>query len=80
MAQAFHAIYEKGVLRPITPLNLRESVEVIGTLEETKSDPKDTRPSDPLLGLLANEADLLDAVLEDAMTARERHPFRAHHD
>jgi predicted DNA-binding antitoxin AbrB/MazE fold protein len=35
MSQEFHAIYENGVLRPITPLNLPESVEVAGTLEET---------------------------------------------
>lgn len=35
MSQEFHAIYENGVLRPITPLNLPESVEVSGTLEET---------------------------------------------
>lgn len=77
MGQAFHAIYENGVLRPITPLNLPESVEVIGTLETTKSEQSHLRSSDPLLGLLADEADLLDAVLDDAMTARERHPFRA---
>jgi predicted DNA-binding antitoxin AbrB/MazE fold protein len=35
MSQEFHAIYENGVLRPITPLNLPESVEVAGTLAET---------------------------------------------
>jgi predicted DNA-binding antitoxin AbrB/MazE fold protein len=35
MSQEFHAIYENGVLRLITPLHLQESVEVSGTLEET---------------------------------------------
>lgn len=37
MSQEFHAIYENGVLRPITPLNLPESVEVAGTLEEANT-------------------------------------------
>jgi predicted DNA-binding antitoxin AbrB/MazE fold protein len=35
MSQEFQAIYENGVLRPITPLNLPESAEVAGTLRET---------------------------------------------
>jgi predicted DNA-binding antitoxin AbrB/MazE fold protein len=35
MSQDFHAIYENGVLRPITPLNLPESSVVAGKLEET---------------------------------------------
>jgi predicted DNA-binding antitoxin AbrB/MazE fold protein len=32
MSQEFHAIYEHGILRPLTPLNLPESVEVAVTL------------------------------------------------
>lgn len=35
MSQEFQAIYEHGVLRPITPLNLPESAEVTGTLQVT---------------------------------------------
>lgn len=31
MSQEFHAVYEHGVLRPLTPLNLPESAEVVGT-------------------------------------------------
>lgn len=34
MSQEFHAIYENGVLRPITPLNLPESAEVEGTVQQ----------------------------------------------
>src|SRR3954468_2445682 len=35
MNQQFHAIYEDGVLRLITPVNLPERAEVTGTLEST---------------------------------------------
>ncbi len=34
MSQEFHAIYENGVLRPLTPLNLPELAQVAGTIEE----------------------------------------------
>ncbi len=34
MSQQFHAIYENGVLRPLTPLQLPDSAEVVGTVEE----------------------------------------------
>jgi predicted DNA-binding antitoxin AbrB/MazE fold protein len=34
MPQEFHAIYEHGVLRPLTPLNLPESAQVSGTLHQ----------------------------------------------
>jgi predicted DNA-binding antitoxin AbrB/MazE fold protein len=36
MSQEFRAIYENGVLRPLTPLRLPESAEVTGTLQETR--------------------------------------------
>ena len=38
MSQEFHAIYEHGVLRPLTPLNLPEAAEVAGTLQVTNGD------------------------------------------
>jgi hypothetical protein len=75
MSQEFHAIYEHGVLRPLTPLNLPESAEVTGTLNEKKGGAAPPT-ADPLLGLMADEPQLLDEVVEAAMVARERHPLR----
>lgn len=37
MSQEFHAIYEHGVLRPLTPLNLPESAEVAVTVRAATS-------------------------------------------
>ena len=34
MGQEFHAAYENGVLRPLTPVNLPEMAQVTGTLRE----------------------------------------------
>jgi predicted DNA-binding antitoxin AbrB/MazE fold protein len=73
MSQEFHAIYEHGILRPLTPLNLPESAEVAGILHETQNVQQIT---DPLLGLMADEPELLDQVIDDAMIAREAHSFR----
>lgn len=42
MIHEFHAIYENGVLRPLTPLNLPELSEVAVTLQEEEGD---SRPS-----------------------------------
>lgn len=75
MSQEFHAIYEHGVLRPLTPLNLPESAEVIGFVRQSRV--AGTDASDPLLGFMADEPELVDAVLEEAMVARESHPLRA---
>jgi hypothetical protein len=77
MSQEFHAIYEHGVLRPLTPLNLPESAEVTCTLHEKNGGAARPSSADPLLGLMADEPELLDAVVEAAMTARERHPLRS---
>ena len=77
MGQEFHAIYEHGILRPLTPLNLPESAEVTGILHEKNGVEKQLSTSDPLLGLMSDEPELLDEVVEDAMTAREFHPFRS---
>jgi predicted DNA-binding antitoxin AbrB/MazE fold protein len=76
MSQEFHAIYEHGVLRPLTPLNLPESAEVTGFVRE-KSSAAPIESDDPLMGFMANEAELVDAIVEEAMLARESHPLRA---
>jgi len=77
MDQQFHAIYENGILRPITPLNLPERAEVTGVLHEKNGAGDKPTAVDPLLGLMADEPELVDEVVEDAMVARESHPFRA---
>ena len=76
MSQEFHAIYEHGVLRPLTPLNLPESAEVTGTLHE-KSGSSASQTDDPLMGFMSDESELVDAIVEEAMLARESHPLRA---
>jgi len=76
MTQDFRAIYENGVLRPITPLVLPERAEVVGSLEQ-RADELGSGYSDPLLGLMDQESEVLDQVIEEALSARERHPFRA---
>lgn len=50
-------------------LIVSEDVKIRGTAEPL-----------PIIGCLADEADLLDAVVEDAMAARERDPFRTPRD
>ena len=45
-------------------------------IERTTSVP----PPDALLGLFASEPDVVDAVVEDAWTARETHSLRAVHE
>jgi predicted DNA-binding antitoxin AbrB/MazE fold protein len=35
MSQSFQAIFENGVLRPLTPLHLPESARVSGTIDES---------------------------------------------
>jgi predicted DNA-binding antitoxin AbrB/MazE fold protein len=76
MSQELPAIYEHGVLRPLTPLDLPESTRVILTLRPTGDGDKPVAPVDPLLGLMADEPELVDQVVEMAMTARESHPLR----
>lgn len=77
MSQEFRAIYEHGVLRPLTPLSLPESAEVSGVLHQENGAASQPTTADPLLGLMSDEAELVDKVVEDAMSARESHPFRA---
>jgi predicted DNA-binding antitoxin AbrB/MazE fold protein len=76
MSQEFHAIYEHGILRPLAPLNLPESAAVIGVVRQVSEMPL-SDSNDPLLGLMANEPELVDLVLDEAMQARESHPLRA---
>ena len=75
MSQEFHAIYEHGILRPLTPLDFPESAEVTGFVQQ-KSGSVEGATDNPLLGLMANEPELVDAIIEVAMLARESHPFR----
>jgi predicted DNA-binding antitoxin AbrB/MazE fold protein len=78
MIQELHAIYEHGVLRPLTPVNLPESTEVIVTLRETVGRNDQAAPPDPLLGSMAEEPELIDQVVDEAMKARESHPLRTY--
>jgi predicted DNA-binding antitoxin AbrB/MazE fold protein len=76
MSQEFHAIYEHGILRPLTPLNLPESAEVTGFVQQTNVTVV-PGSNDPLLGFMSDEPELVDAIVEEAMVARESHPLRA---
>jgi len=75
MSQEFHAIYENGVLRPLVPLSLPESTEVKGILEEANPISV-VNVGDPILGLLSEQSELLDQIVEEAFLARESQPFR----
>jgi predicted DNA-binding antitoxin AbrB/MazE fold protein len=75
MNQEFHAIYEHGVLRPLVPLDLPDSTEVIVSVQPTNGAVEGS-PDNPLIGFMANEAELMDAIVEEAMAARESQPFR----
>lgn len=76
--QEFHAIYENGVLRPLTPLGLPESIEVVATVRPA-SEGCETKPRpNSIIGLMADYADELDEIVEEAMRARESQPFRTH--
>lgn len=77
MSQELPAIYEQGVLRPLIPLDLPEATRVIVTLRPAKRVDTQAAPLDSLLGLMADEPELVDQVVEMAMTARESHPLRA---
>jgi predicted DNA-binding antitoxin AbrB/MazE fold protein len=76
MVQGFQAIYEHGILRPLTPLELPESAEVTGFVQQ-RVRPVDAVAADPLIGLMSDEPELVDAIVEEAMIARESHAFRA---
>ncbi len=74
--QEFHAIYENGVLRPLEPLGLPESTEVVATVRPaSESGDRKLRPNS-IIGIMSDYADELDQVVEEAMRARETQPFR----
>lgn len=77
MSQEFLAIYEHGVLRPLTPLSLPDAAQVVVSVHGA-SDSHQTQPppNDPLLGIMSDEPELLDAVVEAAMVDRESHAGR----
>ena len=64
------------MLRPLTPLNLPELAEVTGFVQE-KNETTASGSIDPLLGFMSDDSELVDAILEEAMIARESHPLRA---
>jgi predicted DNA-binding antitoxin AbrB/MazE fold protein len=74
--QEFHAIYENGVLRPLTPLGLPEPMEVVATVRpaDENGETKPARRSS--IGRMSHCADLLDIVVEEAMRDRETRPWR----
>jgi predicted DNA-binding antitoxin AbrB/MazE fold protein len=76
MSQELPAIYEHGVLRPLAPIDLPEATPVIITLRPVGNAAEQPAPADPLLGLMADEPELIDQVVEMAMTSRESHPLR----
>jgi predicted DNA-binding antitoxin AbrB/MazE fold protein len=76
MNQEVHAIYEHGVLRPLEALDLPEATEVVVTLREARMATPQRGATDPLLGLMADEPELVDDVVAAAMTARQKHPLR----
>jgi predicted DNA-binding antitoxin AbrB/MazE fold protein len=73
--QEFHAIYENGVLRPLSPLGLPEATEVVATVRLPAKNVAQAS-IDPILGLMSDDADLLDEIVEEAMQSRETQPFR----
>lgn len=74
--QEFHAIYENGVLRPLSPLGLPELTEVVATVRLTSENGSRGASRDPVLGLFSDAADMLDEIVEEAMQARESQPWR----
>lgn len=80
MSQAFHAIYEHGILRPLTPLNLPESAEVAGVLqlahdatsESQQLSSVELRRQQEALNAMFNEVDRLpQAPRNDGLSGRD---------
>jgi predicted DNA-binding antitoxin AbrB/MazE fold protein len=74
MSQEFHAIYEHGVLRPLTPLNLPESIEVTGTVQPKNG--LDAEGAQPSTADLRTQQDALNAMFQ----AVEKLPQISHND
>jgi predicted DNA-binding antitoxin AbrB/MazE fold protein len=75
--QEFHAIYENGVLRPLTPLGLPEATEVVASVRPAMENPTSKSRGSSIIGIMSDYADELDEIVEEAMHARETQPFRS---
>ena len=71
MRQKFHAVYEHGILRPLIPLNPPESAKVTGFIRQMNETTVNLK--DLLMGFMFDEPELIDAIVEEAMVAREAH-------
>jgi predicted DNA-binding antitoxin AbrB/MazE fold protein len=71
MSEQINAIYEHGVFRPLTPLDLPESAEVT-VIVQSKTPQPNGSSTDPLLGLMADEPEVMDEIVEEAMISRQR--------
>ncbi len=81
-SQTVQAVFEDGKLVPLTPLALsnQERVEVTIKRNEEKEEEEfiaRPTPENPLLGLFADEPELIDEIMEDAMRQRETRPLRS---
>jgi predicted DNA-binding antitoxin AbrB/MazE fold protein len=78
MAQDFQAVYEHGVFRPLSRMNLPDHARVVLTLQGSFQGAT-VQPVlvDNLLGSAIDEPDLIDQVVDSAMNARETYPLRA---
>jgi predicted DNA-binding antitoxin AbrB/MazE fold protein len=79
--QTVQAIFEDGKLVPLTPVALsdHEQVEVTIKRREEKDEEEfiaRPTPDNPLLGLFADEPELMDEIIEEAMRLRGR-PLRS---
>ena len=84
MIQHVNAIYEHGVLKPLGPLQLSDQ-EVVSLSVETvpngepnptaSSDSNDVHQANGLIGLFADEPELLDQIMESVHDRRAR-PWR----
>lgn len=76
MSMEFQAIYENGVLRPLTPLNLPESAEVVLRLDEADraegTSPAELKRQQVALNVMFAEADRLpQAARNDGLSGRD---------
>lgn len=77
MSQEFDAIYERGVFRPLTPLDLPEQTKVHLHMQETEQGaPAGPDEASDLVGLLADEPELVDQIMEDVYRTRAIQPLR----
>jgi hypothetical protein len=56
--------------------NLKFTEQLLNFLQKFESTQPPISKNDPLLGLFANDADLIDQITESAMQARETTPLR----